>query len=173
MKDSLESRIGARISEDSPIVPWLVMHAAQTINRYHVNDDGCTNYYRWKGKPFKREVAEFAESIMYLKPGTRGTHKFDPRWECGCWLGVKSETGEIIVGTSEGVVKARDFKRRGSPAERWTRTQFCLFAAHRGSPFLAEVTTRSRHVSICQRRGVSSVSPWPARQKTSSADVPA
>ena len=33
MKDSLESRIDARIPEDSPIVPWLVMHAAQTINR--------------------------------------------------------------------------------------------------------------------------------------------
>ena len=45
MKDSLESRIGARILEDSPIVPWLVMHAAQTINRYHVNADGCTNYF--------------------------------------------------------------------------------------------------------------------------------
>ena len=46
MKDNLEARIGARIPEDSPIVPWLVMHAAQTINRYHINADGCSNYFR-------------------------------------------------------------------------------------------------------------------------------
>ena len=69
---------------------------------------------------------------MYLKPGTRGTHKFDPRWECGCWLGVKSETGEIIVGTSEGVVKARDFKRLGSPAERWDKNAVLSI---RGTPW--------------------------------------
>ena len=131
MKDSLEARISARIPEDSPIVPWLVMHAAQTINRYHINADGCSNYFRWKGKPFRREVAEFAESIMYLKPGTRGTHKFDSRWERGCWLGVKSETGEIIVGTPHGVVKARDFKRLGSSHERWNKD---AVMAIRGTP---------------------------------------
>ena len=34
------------------------------------------------------------------------------------WLGVKDETGEIIIGTPEGVVKARDFKRLGDATEQ-------------------------------------------------------
>ena len=34
-------------------------------------------------------------------------------------MGIRDETGEVIIGTSEGVVKARDFKRMGSPEERW------------------------------------------------------
>ena len=47
---------------------------------------------------------------MYLKMGTRGRDKLDSRWEQGVWLGVKDTSGEIIIGTPDGVVKARDFK---------------------------------------------------------------
>ena len=108
IKDSLESRLGQRPSEDCPLVPWLVMHAAQTINRYHVHADGRTNYQRWKGKPFRRDIAEFGEAVMYLKAGTKGVHKFNNRWEGGIWLGVKSESGETVIGTCDVRVKARD-----------------------------------------------------------------
>ena len=72
-----------------------------------------------KGKPFRREIAEFGESVLYLKAGSAGHDKLASRWESGVWLGVRDETGEIIVGTSSGVVKARDFKRLGSVPDRW------------------------------------------------------
>merc|ERR1711989_35153 len=39
MKDNLESRLGIRISGESTIVPWLVMHSARTLNRFHVGLD--------------------------------------------------------------------------------------------------------------------------------------
>ena len=54
LKDSLEARLGARLAEDSTLIPWLVTHAARTINRYHVGQDGLTAYRRWKGKAFRR-----------------------------------------------------------------------------------------------------------------------
>ena len=57
----------------------LVSHAASTINRHHVGQDDKTAYKRWKGKEFRREVAEFGESVMYLKAGTQGKDKFSPR----------------------------------------------------------------------------------------------
>ena len=109
IKDGLEARIGTRITECMTIVPWMVIHAARTINRYQVGQDGKTAYKRWKGKEFRREVAEFGESVMYLKAGTQGKDKFNPRWEKGLWLGARDETAEIIIGTDECVVKARDF----------------------------------------------------------------
>ena len=88
MKDNLETRIGERLSETSAIVPWIIIHAARTLNRYHLGTDGKTAYRRWKGKEFKREVAEIGEQVMYLKAGTQGKDKFNARWERGTWLGV-------------------------------------------------------------------------------------
>merc|ERR1711951_343800 len=92
MKDALETRIGARLKPNSTIVPWIVAHAAKTVNRYQVGTDGKTAYRRWKGKDFKREVAKVGETILYLKAGTQGRHKFVPRWEKGVWLGVRDES---------------------------------------------------------------------------------
>ena len=55
---------------------------------------------------------------MYLKAGTAGKDKLLPRWEYGIWLGIRDESGEIIVGTPDGVVKARDFKRLPTTDDR-------------------------------------------------------
>ena len=39
---------------------------------------------------------------------------------CRCvFPGIREESGEVIVGTKEGVLKARSFKRKGSAEERW------------------------------------------------------
>merc|ERR1712240_75927 len=102
IKDCLQSRIGVKINGDEAIFPWLVSHAAATINRHHVGQDGKTAYQRWKGKPFRREITEFGETVLYLKMGTRGRDKLDSRWETGTWMGVKDDTGECIIGTDEG-----------------------------------------------------------------------
>ena len=106
------------------------MHVARAINRYHLGMDGKIAYQRWKGKPFRRDVAEFGECVMYLKSGTKGRDKFEYRWEHGVWLGVRDESGEIIVGTPDGVVKARDFKCLGSSAERWNSESIMNFCRY-------------------------------------------
>ena len=55
---------------------------------------------------------------MYVKAGTAGRDKLQCRWERGVWLGVRDETGEVVIGTPMGVVKARDFKRIATKEER-------------------------------------------------------
>ena len=95
------------------------MHAAATLNRYRVGNDGFTAYRRLKGKEFRRPAAEFGETVLYLKPGTCGIDKAACRWETGLWLGFIEDSGEIIVGTELGVVKAHQFKRLSSVSERW------------------------------------------------------
>ena len=35
------------------------------------------------------------------------------------WLGIREESGEVIIGTPEGVMKARAIRRRGGIEERW------------------------------------------------------
>ena len=109
-------------------VPWLIRHAAETIDRFAVGSDGKTNYQRRKGKKFGGSVMEFGESIMFLRAKSVGKEKFDSRWEDGIWLGIREESGENIIGTRDGVLKARSIKRRGTHAERWTDELFDLIA---------------------------------------------
>ena len=74
MKDGLDTRYDTRITGEHPAVPWLVAHAAATINRRRVGQDGKTAYRRWKGKYFNIRVAEFGENVWYLKAGTLGKY---------------------------------------------------------------------------------------------------
>ena len=89
MKDALESRLGKRIGEENNLVPWLVSHAAATVNWRRKDQEGSTAYRRWKGKEFKTVVAEFGECVWYLKAASVGKEKFQRRWEDGIFLGVR------------------------------------------------------------------------------------
>ena len=80
MKDALETRIGARIEADSWILPWLILHAAATMNRRRKDRSGITAFRKWKGREFNRYVAEFGERVLYLKADSVGKDKLESRW---------------------------------------------------------------------------------------------
>ena len=55
-------------------------------------DDGRTAVERVKGRKFRREVCEFGEWVWYLKPGYKGTHKWEERWaDVYGWESEKSQ----------------------------------------------------------------------------------
>ena len=55
-----------------------------------------------------------------------------PRWDTGIWLGIRDESGEVIIGTSKGVLKARSFRRKVIHNERWN---FDTFSEMQGTPW--------------------------------------
>jgi len=120
-KDALETRIGERMKGDHQILPWLVSHAAATINRRRKDEEGFTAHRRWKGKEFNRKVAEFGEAVQYLRLGSEGRDKMGSRWGRGIWMGIREETGESIIGTEEGTVKCKDFRREEIGSRRWDK----------------------------------------------------
>ena len=72
-KDALEGRIIGKIENNNNIIPWLVIHAAETINRYHIpKNKGYTAYERLKGRKFVREVTEFGECVLFRMPTRKG-----------------------------------------------------------------------------------------------------
>ena len=75
---------------------------------------------------------EFGECILFLKAKSRGIDKFDSRWSEGVWLGIREESGEHLVGTVEGVIKARTVRRRPIQHERWNKQ---LFDSFQGVPW--------------------------------------
>ena len=118
MTDALESRLGIKIKDEHPSLPWLVRHAGFIRSRFHIDESGRSPYEKWKGKSFKKELVEFGERVMYYKSGITGNRKMETRWESGIWLGLRDESNEALIGTPDGVIKARDVRRYGSEEER-------------------------------------------------------
>ena len=63
MKDALDTRHNRKADGRHCATPWLMRHAAETINRRRKDDEGVTAYSRWKGREFKRPIAELGENI--------------------------------------------------------------------------------------------------------------
>ena len=120
LKDAAEDRLNITIGVKSPLLTWLVEHAAWLYNNCHEGKDKKTALERLQGGRSVKPLAEVGESILYKPLSTKGdsVDKLEARFEEGIWLGVESRTGEIRVGTPSGVVKSRTIRRR-IEAERW------------------------------------------------------
>ena len=79
----------------------------------------------------KAKIAEFGERVWHLESGSVSKDKLDVRWQDGVWFGVRDESGESIVGTPEGLMKCKDFRRR--PEEGGIRESARCLRASRGS----------------------------------------
>ena len=113
----LQAHYGEVLSDGHIAMLWLVPHSAATLNRYVVGADGKTARQRLRGRVFKSPVVEFGECVWYLKPKSVGKDKLHSRWGEGVWFGVREESGETLIGTREGVIKVRTFRRKAG-AER-------------------------------------------------------
>ena len=67
-----------------------------------------TPYQRVKGKEWNVALPAFGESVEFKR---RTRHKLEMRWERGLFLGVRVETTEGIVGTSDGVYVVQPIRR--------------------------------------------------------------
>ena len=135
VKAQVQARYKTVISEAHPILTWLVTHVSRTIYRYKIGPDGKTPRQRVKGKLFSKHLVEFGETVWYLKPKSKMSGKYDTRWSTGIWLGIREESGEVIIGTDEGCIKCRTIRRKSSDAERYNVE---LFMNMKGVPWEPE-----------------------------------
>ena len=122
IRRGLEQRLGLKLSSKHPVMTWLVEHSADLISKYQVGEDGKTAYERWKGKRFTMEEIEFGEKIHYrmnMKNKTQ-QEKLEARYGEGFYMGRWWRTGEALVGTPEGVIRAGTVRRVGAH-RRWDK----------------------------------------------------
>ena len=127
-----------RIDTDHKLLPWMVRHAGWLITHYQVKADGKTPYERLRHRPYRGEVAEFAETVHYKDPNAQG--KLDDRWFVGVWLGKSLSSDEHYVGTADGVRRCRSIWRRPGPA-RWSKRALEVFT---GTPWDPEPRREAR-----------------------------
>ena len=118
MTDAIESKTGVKLDATLNIFPWLIQHAGLLINRFHVTSDGKTGHERVRGRKSRKELVEFGECVHWMPLKDESAGSIDPRWLDGVWLGVRMESDEVLIWTSEGIFPARSIQRK--PAEhRW------------------------------------------------------
>ena len=68
-----------------------------------------------------RPTAKFGEKILYMpmKLTTRPLTKLEDTFKDGVFLGMRLRSDEIVVGTSEGVIKAKSIRQR-TVDEQWS-----------------------------------------------------
>ena len=121
LKDATEAEIGTKINTGHPLFPWLVEWAADLVTRYTMNEAGRTAIQEIRGSRSSRPIAKFGEKIfcMPLKISTKPVPKMQERFHEGIFLGMRMRLDEIIVGTADGVIKARTIRRRPK-GEQWS-----------------------------------------------------
>ncbi len=107
---ALEELDGVKRELWSTVVPWLVRRAGSMISRTRRGADGRTAFGLRKGKTYRKRLPPFGEKVMYLAAGKQKSRLLD-RWHEGLFLGVQDRSNEVVIGTRDGVVKARAIKR--------------------------------------------------------------
>ena len=123
LKLDLESKVGNALLRGSELMPWLVEWAAKLVTRYRVTTTGLSAFGNFRGRESRAEIANIVERVLYmpLKGAVSRTHKGEPRQQEGCFLGLQYVSSEAIIGTAEGIVRARSFTR--VPAEEQWKTE--------------------------------------------------
>ena len=74
-----------------------------------------------RGRKFNREILEFEENVMWLRPDLLVRDKMESRWEpSGIFVGVRVESSELIILTHKGAIKVRAYRRKPEE-ERWDK----------------------------------------------------
>ena len=124
LKDALEMRLETEIPSNHNILAWLVEFTGTVVNRYEVGRDGKTPYERLRGKQSRLIGLEFGEKVNFRRTavGARMA-KLDSLWSDGVFLGYRSISGEVVVGTRDGVFKTRTVQRKAYE-HRWRKEKF-------------------------------------------------
>ena len=120
IKCHIESRTQEPLSDNSPVMPWLVEHAGCILSRCQKGRDGKTPFERPHGKKPTQEFVPFGEKVSARRVTTEPTNRMNPRYQYGIWLGMRNNSAECFIENAEGVFRAIEI-RRLEPRDRWDR----------------------------------------------------
>ena len=110
IKYHIESRTQEPISDDSPVIPWLVEHARCILSRCQKDRDGWTPFERLHGKKPIQEFVPFGEKVLARRIITDPMNRMNPRYQYGVRLGMRDNNAECFIGNAEGVFSAREIR---------------------------------------------------------------
>ena len=122
LKLAVEEVLG-KFSVRHPAFTWLVLHAADSYNKFQVGTDGRTAYEKIRGRPYSGSMMEFGQCILYKISNKVHGGDMGPRWAKGIWLGKRFTTEEHVIGTVDGLVAIAGAVRE-HPETKWDSKLF-------------------------------------------------
>ena len=112
VKAQVESNYSMTMSTKHCLLPWVVRHAAWTVNRYVIHSDATQALNAAGEETTSEQSANLARHYFTFHHNTRNFQKqtYGCRNKC-IWLGKVSEAGENYVATESGVQKVRTVRR--------------------------------------------------------------
>ena len=115
LKDKIPS---FAVSTHSPILPWMIRHAAWILTRYNVRrDTRMTPYEKIRGQKHRQEILPLGEQVLARRPGANVNQLLQP-WVTGLKLGRDTLSDEHLIGTAAGAMRSRAVRRLQEPARR-------------------------------------------------------
>ena len=119
---------------------WMFEHLGTMIRRFKVGQDGRTAYEKVKGSQSRRTIVPFGERVWWRPLRAKSeVSTLEPRVQEGCCLRIRANSDEVLIGTRQGVVKRRDFRRRPE-SERWDKELSWVCQRRRWNPIPDQVT---------------------------------
>ena len=113
---TLDHLLQEKLSNDSTLLAWPIRHAAWSLTKFQMRNDGRTALLRDSGKAYTSQLP-FGERVMYERTAVR-TGNLNQRWGHGIWIGEAPMTDECIIPTENGVQKAKSL-HRVTPKEKF------------------------------------------------------
>ena len=98
---------------------WLNMQGAFCPDVRRVVN-GNTPFERLHGKRPTQEFVPFGEKVLAKQVSTDPVNRMNPIYKSGHWLGMCNNSTECLIGTADGVVRARKV-RRLEPQTIWDK----------------------------------------------------
>lgn len=142
LRHQFECGTQGTISDDAPIMVWMIRRVGELIPKYAIGDDGKTAYERIRGESCVAPVMPFGEIAMFLPLRTTKHSNDEAAREPGAWLGTIERTEETLIGTAQGVIKCRVVNRLPE-GDRWNLK---LVAEMQGVPWEPVLGRSSDHI---------------------------
>ena len=109
----VQAKAKVKLSLGSPLIDWCIEWAAESLNRFRVMKNGKTPYEMVGArKANDPPIACFGEQVLYI-PLKAERKKEDKMARCkyGICMGLLPRSSEVVIGTSDGIAKARTIRR--------------------------------------------------------------
>ena len=113
---SLGNLLREKLSNDSILLAWPIRHAAWSLTKFQVKNDGRTAFLCVSGKAYTSQLP-FGERVMY-EHTVVPTGNLNHRWGHGICVGEAPMTNECIILTENEILKAKSL-HRVTPKEKF------------------------------------------------------
>ena len=111
LKDAFEARLSKKVPSDHAALAWLVEFVAVQNNRYEATTAGP----RTSDSGESRRTCWGSSFVSGRCRAAGRMAKFDVSWQDGVFLGYRSLSGEVVVGTADGLLRTKRFAMETEP----------------------------------------------------------